>query len=600
MKEEILRRLGKTTAEKTAVRLFTALFITCFIFTLAARPVVFSSSAFFKAVGTAPFFISLAGAFVLLFAVFTFFDSLRAEKLVLLVSFLCYGAVCVRSTDGMWFGFGACLVLLVICVYVFEGHDAPALKRDIPTWLLCAAAACAGLYFAGFIGAQTLCRYLTQSTPNYDFAIFSQMFYNMKTTLQPLVTCERDMLMSHFSVHISPIYYLFLPFYALVPRPGTLMICQAVLLASGVIPVVLIARRIGLSNKAQAAFAVIYAFYPALAGGCFYDLHENKFLAPLLLWLFWAILKNSWAWIAVFSFLTLAVKEDAAMYVAFAGIYVLVTGVKRDKFKGLAMLVLSVGYFFGAAYILSRFGEGMMDERFNNFMTSKDAGLFSVVVNVLKDPAFVIHEMFDAKVDRSAETKPEFILRMMLPLGALPVITKKLGRYILLLPFILINLMPDYVYQHSIFFQYTYGSLAFLLFAAMLNYADLKDSTKRTMAVFASASAVFISAQAIWQHNDYVKAYLENRERYDAVRQAIYDIPEDATVGATTFLCATSSQHRYMYDLRYSDHFKDLDYIVLDLRYAEGRERVDLLAADPDFELIYGIDNVLMIFRKIK
>ena len=34
MKEEILRRLGKTTAEKTAVRLFTALFITCFIFLL--------------------------------------------------------------------------------------------------------------------------------------------------------------------------------------------------------------------------------------------------------------------------------------------------------------------------------------------------------------------------------------------------------------------------------------------------------------------------------------------------------------------------------------------------------------------------------------
>ena len=591
-------RIKTNTAEKFAVRFFSSLFVTCFIFSLIASPVQFDSAAFFKAVPILPFAAVLALCFIFLCSLFTVVNSLKIERLILLVSFICYGASCALATDSTWFGLGACLVLLVICVYVFKDGGAPALKRDIPAPLLIGIAAASGLYFAIFIGAQTLCRYLTQSTPNYDFAIFSQMFYNMKTSLLPLVTCERDVLMSHFGVHISPIFYLFLPIYAIFPKPGTLMVCQAVLLASGVIPVCLIAKKLGLSNKAAAAFAFIYAMYPALAGGCYYDLHENKFLAPLLLWLFCFMLKKKWYGIVIFSILTLAVKEDAALYVAFAGIYAVLSGDRRDKITGGCMVAGSVGYFILAAHLLSKYGEGTMNYRFENFMTGQDDGLIAVVANVIKDPAFVIHEMFDATADASAETKPEFIIRMLLPLGGLPVITKKLSRYVLLLPMILINLMPDYVYQHSIYFQYAYGSLAFLFFAAMLNYADMSERTRRTLAVFASVSALFFTMQTIWQRNDYVDMYNKDRQAYDEVRQAVYEIPEDASVGATTFLCSTASQHKYVYDLKYSTHTEDPDYIVLDLRYSEGRSRVMFYDSSPDYEEVRFIEGRLLIYRR--
>ena len=49
----------------------------------------------------------------------------------------------------------------------------------------------------------------------------------------PVTTCERDRVLSHFAVHVSPIYYLFLPFYALFPSPVTLEVLQALLLAFG-------------------------------------------------------------------------------------------------------------------------------------------------------------------------------------------------------------------------------------------------------------------------------------------------------------------------------------------------------------------------------
>ena len=55
----------------------------------------------------------------------------------------------------------------------------------------------------------------------------------------------------------------------------------------GVIPVILLCRHMKLSGKATVLVSFIYSFYPALTMGCAYDLHENCFLAPLLLWLFY-------------------------------------------------------------------------------------------------------------------------------------------------------------------------------------------------------------------------------------------------------------------------------------------------------------------------
>ena len=73
------------------------------------------------------------------------------------------------------------------------------------------------LWLAFVIGG-TVCRYLLNWSSTFDFGIFSQMYYYMKETFLPLTTCERDGLLSHFAVHMSPAYYLFLPIYWLFPK----------------------------------------------------------------------------------------------------------------------------------------------------------------------------------------------------------------------------------------------------------------------------------------------------------------------------------------------------------------------------------------------
>lgn len=149
------------------------------------------------------------------------------------------------------------------------------------SWMILAAAA--GIWFL-FTASMTILRYRLNYASAYDFGIFSQMYYYMDKGLTPLTTCERDGLLSHFAVHLSPVFYVLLPFYKLVPRPETLLVLQALLVISGIIPLCLLTRFLRFTRLQTLCFGLMYCAYPAFMGGCFYDFHENKFLTVIILW----------------------------------------------------------------------------------------------------------------------------------------------------------------------------------------------------------------------------------------------------------------------------------------------------------------------------
>lgn len=49
----------------------------------------------------------------------------------------------------------------------------------------------------------------------------------------------------------------------LIPSPCTLLVAQGFIVASGVLPLVLICKKFKLSNTAAGLFAVCYVLYPA-------------------------------------------------------------------------------------------------------------------------------------------------------------------------------------------------------------------------------------------------------------------------------------------------------------------------------------------------
>ena len=503
----------------------------------------------------------------------------------------------------------ACLlVLAVLVLYALCGWDGskpritPSKKQNVFFWL---AAVGAVLFFL-FVSVWTVCRVYSFGAPTYDFGIFAQMFHSMKTTLQPITTVERDGALSHFAVHVSPIYYLLLPFYCLVPKPATLQVLQAAVLATAVIPLWKLGRRHGLSPLLRFLVCLLLLVYPAFAGGASYDIHENAFLTPLILWLFYGIDCRRGLVAALAAILTLMVKEDAAVYVAVIALWLLVkTLVRREGLWGLIvgglMLAGALGWFVWVTGFLANSGDGVMTYRYKNFIYDGSGSLMSVVKAVLICPMKAVFECVDPE-------KLKFIGLTLGPLLALPLVTRRYERYILLIPYILVNLMSDYQYQHDIFFQYTYGATACLFYLTLVNLADIRLEKVRIIAL-AVALAVGIgcfSALVVPKAIRYPKYCIQYGDYYDKLRSLLDLVPEDASVAATTYYTTHLSQRDVLYDVRYAskEHLLSCEYIVLNVSDEKsfktygGFEGLIALLESEGYTLLAEYEGKLEIYRK--
>ena len=258
------------------------------------------------------------------------------ERWMIVTVFAVLMTVCLISSFSWAFLTVCCLILLALVFYAASGWDDTPKPRPTPVkenkcyvWITLGIS----LLFFLFVSIWTACKVFSFCTPTFDFGIFSQMFHSMKTTGLPMTTVERDGPLSHFSVHVSPIYYLLLPFYWIAPYPATLQVLQAAVITSAVIPLWKLGKHHGLSPLLRTLICALLLLYPAFSGGTSYDIHENAFLTPLILWLLYGIDKKNTIITCLAGFLTCMVKEDAAVYVAIAGLYLLLRTLLRKEGK---------------------------------------------------------------------------------------------------------------------------------------------------------------------------------------------------------------------------------------------------------------------------
>lgn len=510
-----------------------------------------------------------AGILILSFAVFTAIDrifrEINTDSVLLPVFFGVYSFIVALNADSWYtlFGFAALWALLWFW-YSRKGYL--PIKKDLPREISLFFIILASVIAVILIGTIGVLRYRTFSTPNYDFGIFCNMYHNMKHHFTPTTTCERDMYLSHFSVHISPIFYLLLPIYCIFSSGVTLQICQTLLLVSGVIPVCLLAKKFKFTFLGTALVSFLYVFSPVIASGTNYDFHENCFLAPLLLWVFYFFEAEKYLPFGICAGLTLLVKEDAAVYIFFFALFMIF-----DRKKIVPGLITGGGailYFVIAVALLSRFGNGAMTGRYSNFIVA-DGGLAEMIKNVLVDPAYVFSQLFMSK-DGSFADKVLFILQMTLPLGFLPFVTKSPSKLILLLPMVLVNLMTLYAYQYRIGYQYAFGSFVFLFYLAMLNLSELTPVNSRAIiktAAVATAMCFIFAVMPRFSH--YVSLYADGKEEYAAMESYLNSIPDDKSIVCSTFLLPHAADRDEIYEIEYHDPAKrgGADYILIDMRY---------------------------------
>ena len=523
-------------------------------------------------------------------------------------------AACAVINSFSWPFFALCLLVLgILIVYARYGWeresqtDRKPYKGSVLYPIL--AGVLAGAFFL-FVSRWTVARIHSFCTSTFDFGIFSQMFYSMKTTGLPVTTLERNGPLSHFSVHVSPIYYLMLPFYCLFPRPETLQVLQAAVMASAVIPLWKLGKCHGLHPGLRTGLCALLLIYPAYSGGAANDLHENCFLTPLILWLLYAIDRKHVPLTAVSGVLILMVKEDAPVYVAVIGLYLLLRsrlhGDKWGVVTGGALTAGAVAYFLAVTAFLSAEGEGVMNYRYENFMYDGSDSLRTLVKAVLLCPMKAAYECVDPE-------KLKYIGLTLLPLVGMPLMTRRYERFVLLIPYVLVNLMSDYRYQHDIFFQYSFGSAACLFYLAAVNLADMKEQWMQPAAM---GLALCISFGCFYEQilptAESYPEYCETYAQYYADQRALLEtIPEDASVASTTFHTTYLSGRSQLYDIRYCSPEQVLgcEYVVIKVSesgslktYAvdgeQGRENLTALLLENGYVLENQVPGVLEIYRK--
>lgn len=431
-----------------------------------------------------------------------------------------------------------------------------------------------------------LARVAALHTPTYDQGLFTQMFHYMRRTGLPLTTLERDMLLSHFNVHISPIFYLYLPFFALWPSAYCLELLQIITVLLALIPLSqFLKQELKLKPTWRYTICLLYVYAPAITGANFYDVHENCFLPVCLFALLLANWRKKQGQVLLWTLLTLAIKEDAMLYVVCLGVYFLCKDLvnyyehadksaciaklqqslkrywQHDMFFLSVQIILPLVYFVGAVYYLNKFGQGAMLNRFANLLLPGQAGFLTIIANFFWHPLFILRQIF-------TKEKLTYLLIILLALGALPLRQRHLYNYLLFGPLVIMNLLSNYPYQHSLVFQYNYGSNALLIYltALSLHNWQLKLKTEQTVSgtrqrVYKRYVQVLLTLGVIASLS--VSGFLLKRISYswtvyqakageiNVLKAKLMKIPRDKRILADTFLTSYLADVPELYDLGY-------------------------------------------------
>ncbi len=326
------------------------------------------------------------------------------------------------------------------------------------------------------------------------------------------------------------------------------------------------------------ALELIYAFYPCLMNGTFYDFHENKFLTTIILFLFYFIISKRTLWTFVFSLLLLSVKEDAAIYLICIALFVMIY--RKEFLRGAGMLAMAIVYFAIANLVVAAAGtEGVMMSRLSDYFINGEQTYGSVFKTIFFDIGYLIKQMFRAD-------KLPFVLWMFAPVLFAPFMTKKISSLILLLPIIPVNIMQSWIYQSDVDFQYTYGIAALIFMCALFVIVDLKTDGKRTVVLTSMILSLVMATALVYpklQRNENLYTQAEAAYGEGTLKkmdEICASVPADASVTASS----SAAPHLYRveqlyiimhtYDALREQGIKDgkavgtdTDYYVLDTRY---------------------------------
>lgn len=433
---------------------------------------------------------------------------------------------------------------------------------------------------------------------SFDQGIFNQVFWNSlhgRLFESSLSSTESSSVMQgevpdvsyhRLGQHFTPALLLWLPFYALFPSPAGLSVLQVTLITGAGFVLYALARHY---HPPQLSAWITVSFYGATAviSPTVANFHDISQMPLYLFGLLLALEKQSWRWVWLLAFLTLAVREDSGVVLFGVGFYLVVS---RRQFRlGVALCVLSLAYMLLLTNLImplfsSDISQRFMIEQFGQFVDGEEASTLQVLWGILTNPWRLLMELI-TPFDRTLR----YLLGQWLPLAFVTVISpsawllagfptlklliqkEDITSLSLHLRYAL-TLVPGLFYgailwwtQHPSLFQRRRFRRFWALCIGLSLFFTVTSNPNRVLSFLIPDSFqpwVYVSPARQWQHSQ-------------AIRSLLTQIPPDASVTATDHIVAHVSDRREV--LRFpmirlrndNNRVIRVDYAIADLWYLE-------------------------------
>ena len=358
----------------------------------------------------------------------------------------------------------------------------------------------------------------TYQQPAYDMAIPDQGIWLLSRFQSPFVTVMGKNL---FGDHTSFIFLFLVPLDWIYPHTAALLVIQAVVIATGAIPIYLLALHLLKSTVLATCFAAAYLLSPALQRGNLEQFHVEAFVAPLLALAIYAAVVWRPRLLLIAIALLVLTKQDIALYTIPIGVWV---ALRRKAGVGTAIVAgsLAVGLLENFVIIPAllngiptTYGGWIPFGGMHGFietMVHKPGQLWAYLVSQGR-PWYVWQMIFSAGL--AFLVAPEIALLAILALGE--------------------NVISDFPYQHQIIYHYSMPPVAILVCGSIYAISRFSSARRRMLATVAVTVCALWSC-VLWgamPFSDGAVTYANpNLPGVAATRQLMSEIPPTAVISA--------------------------------------------------------------------
>ena len=491
---------------------------------------------------------------------------------------------------------------------------------------------------------------------SYDQGIFNQVFWNgihgrfFQSSLSSQLSTNVvhagesiDVSYHRLGQHFTPALLLWLPLYAIYPHASTLAVLLVIFIASAGLVLYALARE---HLNPQLSRWVVYGYYGANAvvGPTLCNFHDISQIPLFMFTLLLAMEKKCWWLFSLMSVLIVLVREDSGITLFGVGVYLILS--RRYPKIGLAVCVFSFSYILILTnVIMPLFSEDIakrfMLERFGQYTTADEATTLDIIWGMLSQPWILIDQLV-SPVGKTLR----YIMGQILPFALIPAVSPTafmvagFPLFKLLIAEGNLVLSINVRYAMSVVPGLCYGTILWLSGQRFNNFwRPISSYQPRSLSPFfkkfwltcisisllvtilASPNRTFyyLIPESI---DPWVYVSLPQQwQRSQQIREVLRQIPEDASVSATTYLVPHVSSRREVIRLDAIEMLNDdrelitVDYIVADLwhlmRYqidSNGDRRIlqshvskiERLLDSKDYGLIDFRDGVVLLKENVE